>query len=144
MKYAIVVSGGKQYVAEEGGTIEVDKLPLEPGKAVTFDSVLLVVDNGKVSVGKPKVHGAKVKGKVLDQIKGPKIVVFKYKPKERYRRKQGHRQKYTKVSIEKITVSSTSKTGTKAESSAKSSKAESAKGSKKSATSKSKTKPEKG
>lgn len=103
MKYAIVDSGGKQYIAREGETIEVDRLPLEIGKPVEFKDVLLVADNGNVAVGTPTVKGASVKGRVLDHIKGAKIIVFKYVPKQRYRRKQGHRQRYTRVEIQKIT-----------------------------------------
>ncbi len=102
MKYAVVRSGGKQYIAREGETIEVDRLPLEIGKPVSFDDVLLIADGKKVQVGGPLVKGATVKGKVLDQFKSKKIVVFKYIPKERYRRKKGHRQHYTRVEIEEI------------------------------------------
>lgn len=105
MKYAILNSGGKQYVAREGETIEVDRLPLEIGKPVEFNEILLVADNGDVAVGAPVVKGATVKGRVLDQIKAAKIIVFKYVPKQRYRRKQGHRQRYTRVAIEKISLS---------------------------------------
>ncbi len=103
MKYAIVDSGGKQYIAREGETIEVDRLPLEIGKPVEFKDVLLVADNGNIAVGTPNVKGASVKGRVLDHIKAAKIIVFKYVPKQRYRRKQGHRQLYTRVEIQKIT-----------------------------------------
>lgn len=104
MTYAVVESGGKQFFAREGETIEVDRLPLEEGQKVTFDQVLLVAQEDKILVGRPTVAGAKVEGKVVAQVKGPKIVVFKYKPKERYRRKQGHRQRYTRVLIERIQV----------------------------------------
>ena len=102
MKYAVVRSGGKQYIAREGETIEVDRLSLEIGKPVNFDEVLLITDGKKVQVGGPLVKGASVKGKVLDQFKSKKIIVFKYIPKERYRRKKGHRQHYTRVAIEEI------------------------------------------
>ena len=102
MKYAVVESGGKQYVAREGETIEVDRLPLEIGKPIEFKDVLLVVDDGAIQVGDPLVKGASVKGEVLDQIKAKKVIVFKYIPKERYRRKQGHRQRYTRVRIGEI------------------------------------------
>lgn len=107
MKYAIVRSGGKQYIAREGETIEVDRLPLEIGKPVSFDEVLLVADGKKVQVGGPLVKGASVKGEVLDQVKSKKIIVFKYIPKERYRRKKGHRQHYTRVRVDAIAVSGT-------------------------------------
>ena len=103
MKYAILDSGGKQYIAREGETIEVDRLPLEVGKPVEFKEILLVADNGKVAVGTPTVKGATVKGRILDHIRAAKIIVFKYVPKQRYRRKQGHRQHYTRVAIEAIT-----------------------------------------
>ncbi len=104
MKYAVVESGGKQYIAREGETVEVDRLPLDVGKSITFEKVLLVVDGKDVAVGAPSVQGAKVKGTIVDQIKAKKIIVFKYIPKERYRRKQGHRQRYTQVAIEDIAV----------------------------------------
>ena len=103
MKYAIINSGGKQYVAREGETIEVDRLPLQVGDDIQWKEVLLLADNGKIAVGDPFVSGANVKGKVVDQIKGRKILVFKYIPRERYRRRRGHRQRYTQVVIDKIT-----------------------------------------
>jgi large subunit ribosomal protein L21 len=102
MKYAIINAGGKQYVAREGETIEVDRLPLQVGEEVQWKEVLLLVDNGDITVGDPFVTGANVKGQVVDQIKGRKILVFKYIPKERYRRRRGHRQRYTRVEINKI------------------------------------------
>ncbi|NLG98103.1 MAG: 50S ribosomal protein L21 [Chloroflexi bacterium] len=104
MKYAIVENGGKQYRAVEGSTIEVDRMTLEPGEAVKLDSVLLLVDGDEVSVGAPVVKGAQVKATVLEHIKGPKIVVFKYRPKKRYRVKSGHRQQYTRLQINSIEV----------------------------------------
>ncbi|MDF1499138.1 MAG: 50S ribosomal protein L21 [Anaerolineales bacterium] len=104
MRYAILESGGKQYVAREGETIEVDRLPLEIGKPVEFDQVLLAVNDGEVLVGDPLVKGAAVKAKVIDQIKAKKIIVFKYVPKQRYRRKAGHRQKYTRVLVDEISL----------------------------------------
>jgi large subunit ribosomal protein L21 len=104
VKYAILESGGKQYTAREGETIEVDRLPLEVGEAVTFDEVLLVVDDGSPIIGKPYIKGAKVEGEVVSQFRGPKIIVFKFKPKVRYRKKQGHRQHYTRVALKSISV----------------------------------------
>ncbi|MGD2057155.1 MAG: 50S ribosomal protein L21 [Anaerolineales bacterium] len=104
MRYAILESGGKQYIAREGQTIEVDRLPLEIGKPIEFDQVLLAVNNGEVLVGDPLVKGASVKAKVVDQIKAKKIIVFKYVPKQRYRRKAGHRQKYTRVIVDEISL----------------------------------------
>ncbi|HEY3344339.1 MAG TPA: 50S ribosomal protein L21 [Anaerolineaceae bacterium] len=104
MKYAIIESGGKQYKAVEGGAIEVDLLPLEAGQPASVDGVLLVVDGEKISVGTPFVKGATVKATVVSHIKGPKIVVFRYRPKKRIRVKTGHRQKYTRLQIESISV----------------------------------------
>ena len=100
--YAIIKTGGKQYKVAEGDTIYVEKLEAAVDDVVTFDQVLTVVTDGGVKVGKPLVDGAKVTGKVLQQGKEKKILVFKYKAKSNYRRRQGHRQPYTKVSIEKI------------------------------------------
>ena len=100
--YAIIKTGGKQYKVSEGDTIYVEKLEAAVDDAVTFDQVLTVVTDGGVKVGKPLIDGAKVTGKVLQQGKEKKILVFKYKAKSNYRRRQGHRQPYTKVSIEKI------------------------------------------
>lgn len=102
MKYAVVESGGKQYKAVEGGIIQVDRMQVEDGDKVTIDAVLLVVDDGKVSVGSPTVKGAKVQATVLDEVKGKKVVVFKYRPKKRIRVKTGHRQKYTRLEINAI------------------------------------------
>lgn len=102
MRYAIVESGGKQYVAREGETLEVDRLPMDVGQPVEFDRVLLVVDGSDVRVGTPVVQGMKVHGTVARQTKGDKVVVYRYLPKERFRKKQGHRQQYTRVTIEGI------------------------------------------
>jgi large subunit ribosomal protein L21 len=109
MKYAIVENGGKQYKAVEGGTIEVDRMPMDVGKKVDLKDVLLVVDGKEVTVGTPKVSGAKVKATVLDQFKAPKIIVFKYKSRQRYRVKQGHRQQYTRLLIEEIITKTSAK-----------------------------------
>lgn len=102
MKYAIIESGGKQYRAVEGGLIEVDRLPLDVGADVALDQVLLVADGADVQVGTPTVGGALVKATVTGQIKAPKILVFKYREGNRYRRRQGHRQLYTRLKIEQI------------------------------------------
>ena len=123
MKYAIVSSGGKQYIAREGEHIEVDRMPLEIGKPVEFKEVLLTVDGSTVKIGNPLIKGASVKGKVLDQIKAKKIIVFKYIPKERYRRKKGHRQQYTRVSIDKISLAAPKKKAASAEETDKAEKA---------------------
>lgn len=101
MKYAIVESGGKQYKAVPGRTIEVDRLGGQVGDTVELEAVL-VSEDGEVKVGTPYVEGIKVKASVVGEVKGPKIIVFKYKPKIRYRRKQGHRQRYTQIKIESI------------------------------------------
>lgn len=99
--YAIIKTGGKQYVVEEGKVISIEKLDVEEGAEVTFDAVLLV-SGDDVKIGQPNVAGAKVTGKVLEQGKERKIRIFKYKAKSNYRRRQGHRQPFTKVKIEKI------------------------------------------
>ena len=99
--YAIIKTGGKQYVVEEGKVISIEKLDVEEGAEVTFDEVLLV-SGDDVKIGQPNVAGAKVTGKVLEQGKERKIRIFKYKAKSNYRRRQGHRQPFTKVQIEKI------------------------------------------
>ncbi|HJB70150.1 MULTISPECIES: 50S ribosomal protein L21 [unclassified Flavonifractor] len=102
--HAIIETGGKQYKVAEGDTLFIEKLPVEAGEAVTFDKVLAVIDGENVTVGTPVVEGAKVDASVVKNGKGKKIIVFKYKPKKGYRRKQGHRQPYTKVTIGKISV----------------------------------------
>jgi len=102
MKFVIVEQGGKQYRAAEGATIEVDRLPNEVGEALSLEDVLLAVNESEVTVGTPLVKGAKVQAKVLDHFKGRKILVFKYRPKQRYRVKNGHRQQYTRLLIESI------------------------------------------
>lgn len=104
MKYAIVEDGGKQYKAVEGGTIEVDRFPAEIGEQVDLERVLLVVDGEEVSVGTPVVEGVKVQATVVAQVKGPKLIVFRYKPKKRIRVKTGHRQKYTRLQIDTIAL----------------------------------------
>ncbi|MBQ9441940.1 MAG: 50S ribosomal protein L21 [Selenomonadaceae bacterium] len=100
--YAIIKTGGKQYKVSEGDEIIVEKLEVAEGDEVTFDEVLSVVDGENVKIGQPKVEGAKVSAKVVKNGKGPKIRIFKYKHKTNYRRRQGHRQPFTKVKIEKI------------------------------------------
>jgi large subunit ribosomal protein L21 len=102
--YAIVESGGKQYKAVPGGTIEVDRLHVEEGAQYDLDQVLLVSDGEEIKVGTPTVDGATVKATVVEHFKGRKIIVFKYKPRKRYRSKQGHRQQYTRLQIDEISV----------------------------------------
>ncbi len=100
--YAVIETGGKQYRVEEGDVVFVEKLDVEEGSNIDFDKVLLVSKEGDVAAGKPYLEGAKVKATVLEQGKNKKIVVFKYKAKKNYKKKQGHRQPYTKVKIENI------------------------------------------
>lgn len=102
--YAIVRIGNRQYVAEPGKTIVTEKLPYDEGEELTFDDVLLVKNGGDAQVGTPVVEGAAVTAEVVEQFKGKKIIVFKYKKKKRYRRKQGHRQNYTRLLVKDITV----------------------------------------
>lgn len=102
--YAVIETGGKQYRVSPGDHLLVEKLPGNAGDKVVFDRVLLVVDNEDVHIGRPLVQGAVVEGTILAQTRGPKIIVFKYKPKKRYRRKQGHRQYYTEVLIDRIAL----------------------------------------
>ena len=100
--YAIIKTGGKQYKVAEGDTVFVEKLDVEEGNEVTFDEVILVADGKDVKVGTPVVEGAKVVAKVEKQGKEKKVVTFKYKPKNHSHTKYGHRQPYTKVTIESI------------------------------------------
>ena len=102
--FAIIETGGKQYRVAEGDTITVEKLGLPAGEAVTLDRVLMVSADDGVRVGKPVVEGAKVEARVVDEDRGRKIIVFKYKPKIRYRHKTGHRQSFTRLQIEHIIV----------------------------------------
>jgi large subunit ribosomal protein L21 len=104
MRYAIVASGGKQYVAREGQSLEVDRLDHASGEAIEFSEVLLAADGGHVMVGAPSVSGARVTGTVQGEVRGEKIIVFRYQPKKRRRRKLGHRQTYTRVRIDQIDV----------------------------------------
>ena len=100
--YAVVRSGARQYRAEEGGTIVVERLSVKPGDKVELKEVLLVADGKKVAVGQPVVKGARVVTTVVAQENGPKIRIFKYRPRKRYRRRAGHRQRYTRLRGDKI------------------------------------------
>ena len=100
--YAVIETGGKQYRVAVGDTLSIEKLSVEPGSGITFDRVLMVGGDGSATVGTPLVAGATVEAQVEQQYRGPKIVVFKYKPKKRYRRRTGHRQSLTRVAITAI------------------------------------------
>ena len=100
--YAVIKTGGKQYRVQQGDVIFVEKLNAQADEAVTFDEVLLIGGEDEAKGGAPLVAGAKVEGKVLSQVKSRKIVVYKYKAKKNERKKQGHRQPYTKVEITAI------------------------------------------
>ncbi len=139
MKYAIVEHSGRQYLAQEGSLIEVDRMLLEVGKPIVFKDVLLVSDGKKVEVGAPFVKGASVKGKAQSHPKGKKITVFKFKPKQRYRRTQGHRQLLTHVAIESIGLPK-AETKKKAESESKPAQSKSS-AKRKASTKRSETKP---
>ena len=102
--HAIIETGGKQYKVAEGDTLYIEKLPQEAGETVTFDKVLAVLDGDNATFGTPVVAGAKVDASIVKNGKGKKVLVFKYKPKKGYRKRQGHRQPYTKVTIGKISV----------------------------------------
>ena len=100
--YAVVTSGGKQYKVEEGDILRVEKIPGQVGGTITFDRVLMVADGENVNIGQPVVDDALVEGHIVEQGKAKKVIVFKYKRRKRYRRKQGHRQQYTAVKIDRI------------------------------------------
>ena len=127
--YAIIESCGKQYKVAEGDIVFFEKLDAEEGKKVTFDKVILVSEEGKIQVGSPYVKAVKVEGKVISHGKAKKIIVFKMKPKKNYRRKQGHRQPYTKVEITGIKTNAK-----KAETSEKNTETKTAKATTKTAT----------
>ncbi|MDK2821018.1 MAG: large subunit ribosomal protein [Clostridia bacterium] len=100
--FAIIETGGKQYRVSEGDVIRVEKLPAAEGEKVVIDKVLAVGEGDNLKVGDPYISGAKVTANLDKHGKGKKIIVFKYKPKKNYRRKQGHRQPYSQIKIEKI------------------------------------------
>ena len=97
--YAILKTGGKQYKVAEGDTLFIEKLDVNAGDAVVFDQVLAIVDGENTKFGTPVVEGASVEGKIVKNGKGKKVRIFKYNPKKGYRKRQGHRQPYTKVQI---------------------------------------------
>ena len=96
---AVIKTGGKQYVVEPGTKLKIEKLENKEGETITFTEVLMTEDNGKVKIGDPIVNGAEVEGKILKQDKHEKVIVFKYKPKKRYKRKIGHRQPFSEIEI---------------------------------------------
>jgi len=100
--YAVVNTGGKQYRVEKGETLRIEKIPGEVGSQVTFDKVLMVADGENVRVGQPLLEKAEVQASIVEQDRAKKIIVFKYKRRKRYRRKQGHRQPYTAIRIDGI------------------------------------------
>jgi len=101
--YAVIQTGGKQYRVSEGNILKIEKLAAEAGEKLVIDQVLMLNDeNGNVKIGNPLVNDAKVTVEVIEQGKGKKITVFKYKRRKNYRKKQGHRQPYTKIKVEKI------------------------------------------
>lgn len=100
--FAVIRTGGKQYLVSPGDKIKIEKIDKEEGKEITFTDVLLVEKSNKLEIGDPKVKGAKVIGKILKQDKAKKVVILKYKPKSRYKKKTGHRQPFTEVEILKI------------------------------------------
>ena len=104
--YAIVQTGGKQYKVQAGDTFRVESLPGDQGDEVTLDDVLLLSQDGNLTVGEPLVAGARVTTEVVSKGRGKKIIVFKYKPKTRYRRKNGHRQSYTELRVIGISIDS--------------------------------------
>jgi len=104
MTHAIIETGGKQYRVKEGDEVFLEKLPDDSGKTVTFDKVLAVIGETETTFGAPTVTGASVEAEIIKNGKSKKIIVYKMHAKKGYRRKQGHRQPYTKVKINKITV----------------------------------------
>ena len=100
--YAVIETGGKQYRVQEGDVLSVEKLGLEAGEKVEFDKVLVLSDDEGIKIGAPYVEGAKVFGEVVENGKAKKVIIFKYKSKKDYRKKQGHRQPYTMVEIKDL------------------------------------------
>lgn len=100
--YAVIASGGKQYKVQEGGILKVEKIDGQIGSEVAFDQVLLLSDGEAVKIGQPTLTEAAVHGHIIEHGRAKKILVFKYKRRKRYRRKQGHRQPYTAIKIDRI------------------------------------------
>ena len=102
MSIAVIKTGGKQYIVSPGQKIKIEKIAQKEGKEIIFNQVLLLEKGKKVEIGNPLISGAKVTGKVLKEGKGKKVIIFKYKPKKRYKVKRGHRQPFTEIEIKKI------------------------------------------
>ncbi len=99
MNLAVIKTGGKQYIVSPGKKIKIEKIDKKEGEKIIFDQVLLLNEDGKTTIGKPTIEKAKVTAKILKQAKDKKVIIFKYKAKKRYKKKQGHRQPYTLVEI---------------------------------------------
>lgn len=105
MKYAVIRTGGKQYIIKEGDVIKVERVKdKKPGEIVKFEEVLFYKDDGKVQIGTPKIDGAYVSAEIIKEGKGKKVIAFRYKPKKRVSVKRGHRQIYTEVKIKEIRI----------------------------------------
>ena len=102
--YAVIATGGKQYKVREGEILRIEKIPGEIGADVSFDKILMFSDGENVKIGQPVLEDVAVNGRIVSQGKAKKIIVFKYKRRKRYRRKQGHRQQFTAVQIDNIQV----------------------------------------
>lgn len=102
--HAVIRTGGKQYIVKPGDIIDIEKIPGEKGETINFDEVLLYSDDKNTKIGQPLVENAKVEGKILNQKKGDKIIVFKFKRRKKYRKKAGHRQNLTSVEITGISA----------------------------------------
>jgi len=102
--YAVIATGGKQYKVAEGETLRVEKLPAEAGATVTFDEVLLLADGDQIKVGTPMLAGARVTAQVVENGRGKKLIIYKYRRRKGYRRKNGHRQPFTAVKITGISA----------------------------------------
>lgn len=100
--YAVVNTGGKQYKVRQGETLRIEKIPGEVGSPVTFDTILMVADGENIRLGQPVLENVKVQAQIVEQDRARKVLVFKYKRRKRYRRKQGHRQPYTAIRIDGI------------------------------------------
>ena len=100
--YAVVATGGKQYKVAEGDVLRIEKIPGEIGDTVNIDDVLMVADGDQVDIGRPRVENASVNARIVEQGKGKKVLVFKYKRRKRYRRMKGHRQPFTAIKIDNI------------------------------------------